>query len=45
MSKQWQYQIRIYLGDEYAEAARRAPDNPAIRPLTDILARHRATMK
>jgi hypothetical protein len=45
MSKQWEYQIRIYLGDEFAEAARRAPDSPALKPLTDILARHRATMK
>lgn len=45
MSSQWEYQIRIYLGDAFAEAARRAPDDPAIRPLTDILARHHATMK
>ena len=45
MSDRWEYQIRIYLGDAFAEAARRAPDDPAIRPLTDILARHRATMK
>ena len=45
MSDRWEYQIRIYLGDGFAEAARRAPDDPAIRPLTDILARHHATMK
>lgn len=45
MSTQWDYQVRIYLGDERAEAARRDPDNPAIKPLADILARHRATMK
>src|SRR5574341_1152043 len=45
MSSQWEYQIRIYLGDAFAEAARRAPDDPAVRPLTDILARHHATMK
>ena len=45
MSQQWEYQIRIYLADEFAEAARRAPDSPAIKPLTDILVRHRATMK
>jgi hypothetical protein len=45
MSTQWEYQVRIYLGDERAEAARRDPDNPAIKPLADILARHRATMK
>ncbi len=44
MSDEWQYQIRIYLGDEFAEAARRASDSPAIKPLADILAKHRATM-
>jgi hypothetical protein len=45
MSEQWQYQVRIDLGDELAEVARRDPDNPAIKPLADILATHRATMK
>jgi hypothetical protein len=45
MSDQWQYQIRVYLGDAFAEAARRTPDNPALKPLTDVLARHGATMK
>ena len=44
MREQWQYQVRICLGDEFAEAARRAPDDPALKPLTDILARHCATM-
>ncbi len=45
MSEPWQYQLRIYLDDELAETARRDPANPALKPLTDILARHRATMK
>jgi hypothetical protein len=45
MNKQWEYQVRIYLGDELAEVARRDPDNPAIKPLADILAKHHATMK
>ena len=45
MSTQWEYQIRIDLGDEVAEAARRDPDNAAIKPLADILTRHHATMK
>lgn len=45
MNGPWDYQIRIYLRDEVAETARRTPDDPAIRPLVDILARHRATMK
>jgi hypothetical protein len=45
MSNQWKYQIRVNLGDEFAEAARSNPDSPAMRPLTDILSRHRATLK
>ena len=45
MSNQWEYQVRIYLGDEFAKLARRDPDNPAIKPLADILSRHDATMK
>ncbi len=45
MSDQWEYQIRIYLSDEFAEVARRDLDNPAIKPLADILGKHRATIK
>jgi hypothetical protein len=45
MAEQWQYQLRIDLGDAAAEAARRAPDDPALKPLAAILAKHRATMK
>ena len=45
MSTQWDYQVRIYLGDELAEMARRDPGNPAIKPLADVLAKHHATMK
>jgi hypothetical protein len=45
MTNQWQYQIRIYLGDEFAEVARRNPDDRVIAPLTDILTKHHATMK
>jgi hypothetical protein len=45
MSDQWKFQIRIYLGDEFAEVARRDPDNPAIKPLADILGKRHATMK
>jgi len=44
MNEPWQYQIRIYLDDAAAETARRTPDDAALRPLRDILARHRATM-
>ncbi len=45
MSDQWQYQLRINLGDEFAELARRDPDNPAIEPLAAILGEHRAAIK
>ncbi len=45
MSDQWEYQIRIYLSDEFSEGARRDPDDPAIKPLADILGKHHATMK
>jgi len=44
MSEQWQYQLRIYLSDELAEVARRDRDNPALKPLTDILKQHRAAL-
>lgn len=42
--KQWQYQVRIDMAAEAAEAARRDPADPALGPLPDILARHKATM-
>jgi hypothetical protein len=45
MTEAWQYQLRIDLTDEAAEVARRAPDDPALSPLPEILRRHGATMK
>ena len=45
MSDQWKYQLRIFLGDELAEVARRDPGDGAIKPLTGILGKYRATMK
>src|SRR5262249_43994095 len=45
MTEQWNYQLRIDLDDERAKVARSDPGNASIKPLTDILARHRATMK
>ena len=38
-------QMRVDLDAAFAEMARSDPGNPALKPLTDILARHRATMK
>ena len=45
MSAQWQYQLRIFFGDEFAPLARRDPDNPALKPLGDVLSKHSSTMK
>jgi len=45
MSQQWQYQLRIGMDGAHSDLARRDPQNPAIKPLADILARHRAAMK
>ena len=36
--------IGVYLSDALAEAARRDRDDPALKPLTDVLNRHRATL-
>jgi len=45
MSEPWQYQIRVNLNDEFAELARTDPGNLALKPLTEILNRHGATLK
>ena len=45
MSEQWQYQLRLNLADDLAEAARRNADAPVLGPLPRILERHDATMK
>ena len=44
MGDQWKYQIRIHLDDEFAEVARRTPEDPTIEPLVDTLSKHNATM-
>jgi hypothetical protein len=45
MASQWNYQIRIGLEGALAEAARRDRQDPALRQLFDVLARHNATIK
>ena len=45
MSEQWQYQLRLYLADELAEAARSDAGAPVLGALPDVLKRHDATMK
>ena len=44
MSDHWQYQLRVYLTDAFAEVARADPLHPALNPLTDILERHDAKL-
>lgn len=45
MSEPWQYQIRVNLNDEFAELVRANPGNLALKPLTDVLDKHHATLK
>ena len=44
MEEQWQYQLRVYLTDDLADVARSDRNNPALRPLTEILDKHHATL-
>ena len=44
MSTEWRHQLRVYLTDELADMARAEGEAPALRPLTDILNKHRATL-
>lgn len=45
MNEPWSYQVRLALADDAAVTARRDPRDPALRPLADILDRHRAALK
>ncbi len=45
MSSAWNYQIRIVLADAYAAIARDKPNDPALKPIADILARHGAALQ
>ncbi|SMF43193.1 hypothetical protein SAMN06265365_103279 [Tistlia consotensis] len=44
MSGPWDHQLRLTLAAEAAAAARRDPGDPALAPLPEILARHRASL-
>ena len=44
MEGQLQYQIRLYLSDKAAEMMRSGQSDPALRPLTEILAKHHAVL-
>ncbi len=45
MTEPWQYQLRIEMADAAAQAARRDPADPTLRPLAAILERHNAKLK
>jgi len=44
MSEEWQHQLRVYLTDELADAARTDRGFPALWPLMDVLDKHGATL-
>lgn len=44
MTGEWQYQLRIHLAGEAAEAARRDPAARGLAPLSEILRRHDAAL-
>lgn len=45
MTEQWQHQLRLYLTEELANLVRRDPGTPALAPVADILAKHKADMR
>ena len=45
MSEQWQFQLRLYLADEIAEAVRHNAGAPELGSLRRILEKHDAMMK
>lgn len=45
MNDQWEFQVRINMDDDIAEMARVDADNATLKPLMDILNKHRATLK
>ena len=45
MTETWAYQIRVHLTDDAARQARSDPGATALRPLRDVLVRHKAALK
>lgn len=45
MSKEWEYQVRIFLSEEFAEVARTNPDDESLKSLADILEKYEAVLK
>lgn len=44
MNEPLQYQLRVYLSEELAEVARSDRDSAALKPLTEVLNKHQATL-
>jgi len=44
MSEEWDYQVRVKLADEAARLAREDLQAPALQPLAEIVARHKARL-
>ena len=42
MAQEWQFQIRVDLSDQHALLLRQSADEPALRPLREVLRRHDA---
>ena len=45
MTKQWKYQIRIFLSEDRAKVAREDPIGASLAPLNKILSKHQACLK
>jgi hypothetical protein len=45
MSREWDYQIRLVLADDYATIAHDEPDSPSLAPIKQILAGHHAALQ
>jgi hypothetical protein len=44
-AEEWQFQLRINLSEEFAQKARKDLNDPALKPLKDILDKHGMTLK
>ncbi len=44
MTKDWSYQVRVYLSEDLADLARADSADPRLAPLTEVLRRHDASL-
>ncbi len=45
MKDQWEYQVRVYLGEDLAQLARTRADDEMLKPLNEVLARRHALLR